>query len=41
MLRKGDIVMVKAQEAIPSDGEVIEGLATVDESARAVAIAVP
>lgn len=32
-LNKGDIVLVKASEAIPSDGEVIEGVATVDESA--------
>jgi K+-transporting ATPase ATPase B chain len=31
-LRKDDIVMVKAQEIIPSDGEIIEGMATVDES---------
>jgi potassium-transporting ATPase ATP-binding subunit len=33
MLQKGDIVLVKAQEAIPSDGEVIEGMATINESA--------
>ncbi len=32
-LRKGDIVMVKAGEIIPGDGEVIEGVASVDESA--------
>lgn len=32
-LRKGDVVLVKAGEIIPSDGEVIEGVATVDESA--------
>jgi len=32
-LNKGDIVLVKAQEVIPSDGEVIEGMATVNESA--------
>lgn len=32
-LQKGDIVLVKAGEIIPSDGEVIEGVATVDESA--------
>ncbi len=32
-LKKGDIVFVKAGEIIPSDGEVIEGVATVDESA--------
>ncbi|PEZ07524.1 K(+)-transporting ATPase subunit B [Bacillus sp. AFS018417] len=32
-LRKGDIVIVKQGEMIPSDGEVIRGLASVDESA--------
>ncbi|HVN42529.1 MAG TPA: potassium-transporting ATPase subunit KdpB, partial [Steroidobacteraceae bacterium] len=32
-LRKGDVVLVEAQEFIPADGEVIEGAATVDESA--------
>ncbi len=32
-LRKGDIVMVVAGEVIPGDGEVIEGIASVDESA--------
>jgi K+-transporting ATPase ATPase B chain len=32
-LRKGDIVYVKAGEVIPSDGEIIEGVATVNESA--------
>ncbi|MBV8586094.1 MAG: potassium-transporting ATPase subunit KdpB, partial [Verrucomicrobia bacterium] len=32
-LRKGDVVIVAAGEFIPSDGEVIEGAATVDESA--------
>ena len=32
-LRKGDIVMVSAGEIIPGDGEVIEGIASVDESA--------
>ena len=32
-LRKGDLVMVKAGELIPGDGEIIEGAATVDESA--------
>ncbi len=32
-LQKGDIVLVKAGEVIPSDGDVIEGVATVDESA--------
>ncbi|MFC5404459.1 potassium-transporting ATPase subunit KdpB [Cohnella soli] len=32
-LRKGDIVIVEQGEMIPGDGEVIEGLASVDESA--------
>ena len=32
-LRKGDIVVVEAGEIIPGDGEVIEGIASVDESA--------
>ncbi|GAB6988202.1 potassium-transporting ATPase subunit KdpB [Paenibacillus pini] len=32
-LRKGDIVMVSQGEMIPGDGEVVEGLASVDESA--------
>jgi K+-transporting ATPase ATPase B chain len=32
-LREGDVVLVSAGETIPSDGEVIEGAATVDESA--------
>ncbi len=32
-LRKGDVVMVVAGEFIPGDGEVIEGVASVDESA--------
>ena len=32
-LKKGDVVMVVAGEVIPSDGEVIEGIASVDESA--------
>ena len=32
-LKKGDVVMVKAGEIIPGDGEVIEGIASVDESA--------
>jgi potassium-transporting ATPase ATP-binding subunit len=32
-LRKDDLVMVKAGEFIPSDGEIIEGVASVDESA--------
>jgi K+-transporting ATPase ATPase B chain len=32
-LRKGDIVIVRTNELIPADGEVILGAATVDESA--------
>lgn len=32
-LRKGDVVVVSQGESIPGDGEVIEGLASVDESA--------
>src|SRR5206468_2287548 len=32
-LRKDDVVIVKAGEFIPSDGEIIEGVASVDESA--------
>src|SRR5487761_585168 len=32
-LRSGDVVMVTAGEFIPGDGEVIEGVASVDESA--------
>ena len=35
-LREGDVVLVAAGETIPSDGEVIEGAATVDESAITV-----
>jgi K+-transporting ATPase ATPase B chain len=33
MLRKGDVVVVEAGEFVPGDGEVIEGIASVDESA--------
>jgi len=33
MLRKGDVVIILAGETIPADGEVIEGVASVDESA--------
>lgn len=33
LLKKGDIVIVKAGKQIPGDGEVIEGAASVDESA--------
>ncbi|WP_435827379.1 potassium-transporting ATPase subunit KdpB [Nonomuraea dietziae] len=32
-LRQGDIVVVQAGEIIPGDGDVIEGIASVDESA--------
>ena len=32
-LRKGDIVRVAAGEVIPADGEIIDGVASVDESA--------
>jgi potassium-transporting ATPase ATP-binding subunit len=32
-LKPGDIVLVAAGELIPSDGEVIEGIASIDESA--------
>jgi K+-transporting ATPase ATPase B chain len=33
LLRKGDVVIVESGEIIPGDGEVIEGIASVDESA--------
>jgi K+-transporting ATPase ATPase B chain len=33
LLRKGDVVVVDAGQAIPADGTVIEGVASVDESA--------
>lgn len=33
MLKKGDIVLVKDGELIPNDGEVVDGIASVDESA--------
>lgn len=33
LLKRGDMVIVKAGEQIPADGEVIEGAASVDESA--------
>jgi len=33
LLRKGDVVLVEAGEFIPGDGEVIDGAASVDESA--------
>ena len=32
-LRKGDVVLVETGDTIPGDGEVIEGVASVDESA--------
>ena len=32
-LRKGDMVVVEAGELIPGDGEIVEGIASVDESA--------
>lgn len=32
-LRKGDFVLVEAGDVIPGDGEVVEGVASVDESA--------
>ena len=32
-LRKGDLVLVEAGDFIPSDGDVVEGVASVDESA--------
>ena len=32
-LRKGDLVLIEAGDVIPGDGEIIEGVASVDESA--------
>ncbi len=32
-LRKGDVVLCEAGDVIPADGEVVEGIASVDESA--------
>ncbi|MFC7372905.1 potassium-transporting ATPase subunit KdpB [Fictibacillus iocasae] len=32
-LRKGDIVLVETGDLVPGDGEIIEGLASIDESA--------
>ena len=32
-LRKGDLVLIEAGDVIPADGQVIEGIASVDESA--------
>ena len=33
LLRKGDIFLCEAGDTIPTDGEIIEGIATIDESA--------
>ena len=33
MLRPGDLVVVEAGQVIPADGEIVEGVASVDESA--------
>ncbi len=33
MLRRGDLVLVRAGEIVPGDGEVVEGVASVDEAA--------
>ena len=33
LLKKGELVIVKAGEQVPADGEVVEGAASVDESA--------
>lgn len=32
-LRRGDILLIEAGDFVPADGEVIEGAASVDESA--------
>jgi potassium-transporting ATPase ATP-binding subunit len=32
-LRKGDVVVIEAGQMIPGDGEIVEGIASVDESA--------
>jgi K+-transporting ATPase ATPase B chain len=32
-LRKGDLIIVEAGDVIPADGEIVEGVASVDESA--------
>jgi K+-transporting ATPase ATPase B chain len=32
-LRKGDVFLVEARDVLPADGEVIEGVASIDESA--------
>jgi K+-transporting ATPase ATPase B chain len=33
LLRKGDLVVIEANQMIPGDGEIVEGIASVDESA--------
>ncbi|WP_316791453.1 potassium-transporting ATPase subunit KdpB [Pedobacter frigoris] len=33
LLKKGDVFMCEAGDTIPTDGEIIEGIATIDESA--------
>ncbi len=33
LLRKGDLVVIEAGQIVPGDGEIIEGIASVDESA--------
>jgi K+-transporting ATPase ATPase B chain len=33
VLKKGDVVLVEAQDFVPADGEVVEGVASVNESA--------
>lgn len=32
-LRKGDLVLIEAGDLVPGDGEIVEGLASIDESA--------
>ena len=32
-LRKGDLVVIEANQMVPGDGEIVEGIASVDESA--------
>ena len=32
-LREGDYVLVEAGDVIPSDGEIVQGVASIDESA--------
>ena len=32
-LRKGDVILIEAGDVVPADGQVIEGIASVDESA--------